>query len=67
MRACELSTKKNFNAHNQVSKATKFSAYDHKNNFQILAQVLSDMLNMISSFLGFQQALNFIQIVLGLW
>ena len=58
---------KNFNVHNQVSKTTKFSAYDHKNNFQILAHVLSDMLNMISLFLGFQQALNLIQIVQGLW
>ena len=50
--------KKNFNAHNQVFKATKFSAYDHMNNFQILAQVLSNMLNMISLFLGYQQALT---------
>ena len=71
MRACELLTqwpqKKNFNVHNQIFKATKFSAYDHKNNFLILAHVLSDMLNMISLFLGSQQALNLIQIVPCLW
>ena len=63
---CQHKNNKNFNAHNQVFKATKFSAYDHMNNFQILAQVLSNMLNMISLFLGFQQALNLIQIVQGL-
>ena len=48
-------------------EATKFSSYDHMNNFQILVQVLSNMLNMISLFLGFQQALNLIQVVQDLW
>ena len=50
--------KLNFNVHSQVSKKTKFSAYDHKNNFQILTQVLSNLLDMISLFLGYQQALT---------
>ena len=40
-----------------------FQAYDFKNNFQILAQVPSDILDVISLFLGYQQALNLIQIV----
>ena len=39
-------------------KTAKFSAYDHMNNSQILAQVLSNMLDMISLFLGYQQALT---------
>ena len=49
---------KHFNVHSQVFKTPKFSAYDYKNNFQILAQVLSNILNMISLFLGYQQALT---------
>ena len=68
MRACELSTqKKTLMPIIKFFEATKFSSYDHMNNFQILAQVLSNTLNMISLFLGFQQALNLIHIVQGLW
>ena len=47
-------------------EATKFSSYDHMNNFQILAQVLSNMFNLISLFLGYQLALNLTQIALSL-
>ena len=71
MRACELSTQNNKKKLKcpiiKFFEATKFPSYDHMNNFQILAHVLSNMLNMISLFLGFQQALNLIQIGLGLW
>ena len=41
---------------NPVYKNNQISAYDHENNFQILAQVLLDMLSVISLFLGYQQA-----------
>ena len=41
---------------NPVHKNNQISAYDYENNFQILAQVLLDMLSVISLFLGYQQA-----------
>ena len=43
---------------NLVYKNNQISAYDYENNFQILAQVLLDMLSVISLFLGYQQAWN---------
>ena len=43
---------------NPVYKNNQISAYDYENNFQILAQVLLDMLSVISLFLGYQQAWN---------
>ena len=43
---------------NSVYKNNQISAYDYENNFQILAQVLLDMLSVISLFLGYQQAWN---------
>ena len=41
---------------NPVYKNNQISAYDYENNFQIFAQVLLDMLSVISLFLGYQQA-----------
>ena len=43
---------------NPVYKNNQISAYDYENNFQILAQVLLDMVSVISLFLGYQQAWN---------
>ena len=43
---------------NPFYKNNQISAYDYENNFQILAQVLLDMLSVISLFLGYQQAWN---------
>ena len=43
---------------NPVYKNNQISACDYENNFQILAQVLLDMVSVISLFLGYQQAWN---------
>ena len=69
MKTCELLTQWNFEKSsssqnslilrlNSVYKNNQISAYDYENNFQILAQVLLDMLSVISLFLGYQQAWN---------
>ena len=69
MKTCELLTQWNFEKSsssqnnlilrlNPVYKNNQISAYDYENNFQILARVLLDMLNVISLFLGYQQAWN---------
>ena len=69
MKTCELLTQWNFEKSsssqnslilrlNPVYKNNQISAYDYENNFQILAQVLLDMLSVISLFLGYQQALT---------
>ena len=69
MKTCELLTQWNFEKSsssqnslilrlNPVYKSNQISAYDYENNFQILAQVLLDMLSVISLFLGYQQAWN---------
>lgn len=69
MKTCELLTQWNFEKSsssqnslilrlNPVYKNNQISAYDYENNFQILAQVLLDMLSVISLFLGYQQAWN---------
>ena len=69
MKTCELLTQWNFEKSsssqnslisrlNPVYKNNQISAYDYENNFQILAQVLLDMVSVISLFLGYQQAWN---------
>ena len=69
MKTCELLTQWTFEKSsssqnslilrlNPVYKNNQISAYDYENNFQILAQVLLDMLSVISLFLGYQQAWN---------
>ena len=66
MKTCELLTqKKSSSSQNSlilrlkpVYKNNQISAYDYENNFQILAQVLLDMLSVVSLFLGYQQAWN---------
>ena len=69
MKTCELLTQWNFEKSsssqnslilrlNPVYKNNQISACDYENNFKILAQVLLDMVSVISLFLGYQQAWN---------